>query len=83
MKPSFNDTTDCLRGKSKKRARGQLECDVTWFCFCFDFVRSHERCGCCSIVSWIGWGGFRLNLDVQGQGGGNILDADGQGVWGS
>ena len=20
------------------------------FCFCFDFVRLHARCGCCSIV---------------------------------
>ena len=23
---------------------------VTWFCFCFDFVHSHARCGYCSIV---------------------------------
>ena len=25
--------------------------NVTWlgFCFCFDFVRSHARCSCCSI----------------------------------
>ena len=31
--------------------RGQFECDVACFCFfCFDFVRSHVRCGCCSIV---------------------------------
>ena len=30
--------------------RGQFECDVTWFCSCFDFVGSHARCGCCSIV---------------------------------
>ena len=30
-----------------QRTRDQFECDVTWFCFCFD---SHARCGCCSIV---------------------------------
>ena len=48
--------THCLWAKSN-RTRGQFECDVTWFCFCFDFVRSHARCGCCSIV-------------VEGEGGG-------------
>ena len=36
--------------KSNNRARGQFECDVTWFCFWFDFFRSHARFGCCSIV---------------------------------
>ena len=40
----------CLWAKSNNRARGQFECDVTWFCFCFDFIRSHAWCGCCSIV---------------------------------
>ena len=39
-----------LWAKLNNRTRGQFECDVTWFCFCFDFVRSHARCGCCSIV---------------------------------
>ena len=24
--------------------------NVTWPCFCFDFVHSHAQCGCCSIV---------------------------------
>ena len=24
--------------------------DVTWFCFCFDFVRSHAQCDCCSSL---------------------------------
>ena len=38
----------CLWSKSNKRIRGQFEGDVTYFCF--DFVRSHARCGCCSIV---------------------------------
>ena len=33
----------CLRAKSNNRTRGQFECDVTWFSFCFDFVRSHEQ----------------------------------------
>ena len=30
----------CLWAKSNNTTRGQFECDVTWFCFCFDFVRS-------------------------------------------
>ena len=40
----------CLWTESNNRARGQFGCDVTWFCFCFDFVRSHARFSCCSIV---------------------------------
>ena len=49
MKPSFNDTIELrLRTKSNNRMRGQFECDVTFFLF--DFVRSHVRCGCCSLV---------------------------------
>ena len=69
----------CFWAESNNRMRGQLEFDVTWLCFCFNFVRSHARCGCCSIVCWRGWGlGVRLKLDVQGQGGGKILDVDGQ-----
>ena len=40
----------CLWAKSNNRTRDQFECDMTWFCFCFDFVRSHARCGCCSTV---------------------------------
>ena len=40
----------CLWAKSNNRMHRQFEYDVTWFCFCFDFVRSHIRCGCCSIV---------------------------------
>ena len=43
---------------------------MTWFSFCFDFVRSHG-------IIWKG--GVRLKLDVQGQGGAKILEADGQG----
>ena len=41
---------NCLWVESKNRPRGQFECDMTWFCFCFDFVRSRTRFGCCSIV---------------------------------
>ena len=35
----------CLWAKSNKRTRGQgqLECDVTWICFCFDFDCSHAQ----------------------------------------
>ena len=43
-----------LWAKSNNRTRGQFECDVIWFCFCFEFVRSHSRCGCCSLVCWRG-----------------------------
>ena len=39
-----------LWAKLNSRTCGQFECDVTWFCFYFDFVRSHAWCGCCSIV---------------------------------
>ena len=67
----------CLGAKSNNRTRVQLECDMTWFCFCFDFVRSHVRCGCWSIER-IGW--VRLKLDVQGQEGRKMLEVDEQGV---
>ena len=40
----------CLWAKSNNRTHGQFECDATWFCFCFDFVRSRALCGLCSIV---------------------------------
>ena len=40
----------CLWAKSNNRTRGQFECHVTWFCFCFDFDCSHAQCGCCSII---------------------------------
>ena len=40
-----------LLAESNNRTRGQFECDVTCFRFCFDFVRSYARCGCFSIVS--------------------------------
>ena len=39
-----------LWGKSKIRMCSQFECDVTWYCFCFDFVCSNARCRCCSVV---------------------------------
>ena len=77
----------CLWAKSNSRMHGQFECNMTWFCFCFDFVCSHTRCGCCSIVCWRGWvrrRGVRLNLDVQCEGGGKVLDVDvmeGRGSW--
>ena len=39
-----------LQAESNNRARGQFKYDMTWFCFCFEFVRSHARFGCGSIV---------------------------------
>ena len=32
----------CLWAKSNKRLHGQFECDVTWFCFCLDFVQRKQ-----------------------------------------
>ena len=58
----------CLWAKANNKMRGQCECDMTWFCFYFEFVRSHARCGCCSIFCQRGGGEVRLKLDVQDQG---------------
>ena len=73
----------CFWAKSNNRTCGRFEYDVTWSCFCFDFVRSHAQCDCCAIVCWrgcgMGWRGVRLKLDVQGEVGGKNLDVDGQG----
>ena len=60
----------CLWAKSNNRLHGQFECDVTWFCFYFDFVRSHVRCDCCSIVGWkgllgVGGGGWRPGVRLN------------------
>ena len=42
----------CLWAKSNNRTRDQFECDMTFLLLLFllDFVHSHARCGCCSIV---------------------------------
>ena len=40
----------CLRAKSNNRMGVKFECDVAWFCFCFNIARLHARFGCCSIV---------------------------------
>ena len=69
----------CLWAKSNNRTYSQCECDV----FCFDFVRSYARCGCCSIVCLRYAGGVCLKLDVEGQRGGRLSDVDGQGGRGS
>ena len=39
-----------LQANLNNGTRAQFECDVTWFCFCFGYVRSNARCSCCSIV---------------------------------
>ena len=36
--------------KSNNKTRDQFECDVSWFCFCFNFVCLRAQCGCSSIV---------------------------------
>ena len=74
-----------LWAKSKYRTCGQFECDVTWFCFCFDFVRSRARCGCRSIDCWRGCGGCSFKIGRPSSSGWKkMLDVDGQrvlGVW--
>ena len=50
----------CLWVKSSNRTHGQFECDETWLCFNFDFVRSHALCDLCSIVCWRGEGSFKI-----------------------
>ena len=51
---------ECLWTKWNNRTRGQFEYGVTWFWFCFDFVRSHAR--------YHLERGLCLKLDVQSQG---------------
>ena len=63
-----------LFAKSNNRKRDQFECDV--FGFVFVLILFAHRNG----IIWRG--GIRLKLDVQGQGGGRILDIDGHGVGG-
>ena len=58
----------CLRAKSNMSKRSQFERDVTWFYFCFDFVRLHAR--------YHLERGICFKLDVQDQGGGRISDVD-------
>ena len=50
-----------------------------WLYFCFDFIRSDARCGCCPIVRECAGGGgeggdqgSEKNLDVDGQGVGDL-----------
>ena len=67
----------CLSAKSNNKTCGQFEYNVTWFYFCFDFVRSHVWCSCCSIVCWRGCeGSFKIRRPRSR--GRNILDKDGQ-----
>ena len=51
---------ECLWTKQNNRTRGQFGYGVTWFWFCFDFVRSHAR--------YHLERGLCLKLDVQSQG---------------
>ena len=68
----------CLWANSDNRAHGPFECIVTWFCFCFDFVRSNAWCGYFSLVCWRGWQGemICLKLDIQGKRRLKLFDID-------
>ena len=59
----------CLSAKSNNKTRGQFECGMTWFCFCFDFIGSHAREG--GAVEGMR-SGVRLRVGVEGgrEGGG-------------
>ena len=48
--PSWYHCIFCVRNRTIERV---VNLNATWlgFVFCFDFVPSHARCGCCSIVS--------------------------------
>ena len=68
--------------KSNNRTRGQFECNMACFFFCFDFVCSHA--GAVVVPYFVGKGGVLVEkLNIQDQGGRNILDVDGQGSGGS
>ena len=52
VKPSFNDTTALFCGLNRTIERMvalNMTC-LNFFLFLFDFVHSHARCGCSSIV---------------------------------
>ena len=67
----------CLWAKSNNRTRDQFECDVSWFRFCFDFVRSHAGRGPLHKQEYkdtkkqimrlsfeIGWEGGGISLEI-------------------
>ena len=62
----------CLSAKSNNKTRGQFECGMTWFCFCFDFIGSHAREG--GAVEGMR-SGVRLRVGVEGgrEGGGSYV----------
>ena len=59
-------TLHCLWDESNNRTRGQFECGVIWFCFCFDFV--------CSPARYHLERGIRLKLDGRRWTGGGGLE---------
>ena len=77
----------CLWAKSNNRTCGKFECNVTWFCFYFEFIRSHARCGCRSIVYYRGWvggvGGFVWNWTSKIKGVEQFWTLIDKGGWGS
>ena len=75
----------CLWAKSNNRTRGQFDCDVTYtifsiVCLRFQIVQIKQVDSKMSNKNVSNYKKiFRLKLDVQGQGGGRVLDGDDQG----
>ena len=50
VKSSFNDTIALFVGQIEQQNAWSVWMSRDLVLFCFDFVCSHARCGCCSIV---------------------------------
>ena len=50
VKASFNDTSALFVGYIEQKSVWSVLMWQAWFCFSFNFVRSHAGRGCCSIV---------------------------------
>ena len=50
----------CIVCGLNRTTENVVNLNVTWLGFCFDFVRSHARCCCCSTVCWRRWRGVKI-----------------------
>ena len=51
----------CLWAKLNNRTHGQFECDMTWFCFCFDFVQI-KQVDCKMSTETVAYPGLSLGM---------------------